>query len=134
MTCVSRVSFAILINGARSHFSKASRGLRHGFLLSSYLFLIVDGLSHALEVVKSLHLVRGLRVGRNKSLMDLLFVDDILILFLCESLKDRKLKEVLDLFCDVTGMLINVGKLAIFSIFFGGGMCSYSTSFSVLCS
>jgi hypothetical protein len=40
-TCVNFVSFVVLINGATSNFLKSYRGLRQGFPLSPFLFLLV---------------------------------------------------------------------------------------------
>jgi len=50
---VTIVSCVVLINGARSPFFLPGRGLRRGFPLPSYLFLlVVDGLSRALDEEK----------------------------------------------------------------------------------
>jgi hypothetical protein len=65
MACVTFVSFAILINGVTSGFFRSSRGLRQGFPLSPYLFLLVaEGLSRALVDAKRRRIVQGIRVGR----------------------------------------------------------------------
>jgi hypothetical protein len=48
--CVTISSFVVLINGSKSNFFKSSRGLRHGFPLSPYLFLLVaKGLSRSIS-------------------------------------------------------------------------------------
>jgi hypothetical protein len=53
MSCISSVSFVVLINGAATPFFQAERGLRQGCPLSPLLFLLVaEGLSRALKEAK----------------------------------------------------------------------------------
>jgi hypothetical protein len=67
MGCVTITSFAVLINGSTSNFFKSSRGLRQGFPLSPYLFLlVVEGLSRAISEARRL-LVHGFLMGIDAS-------------------------------------------------------------------
>lgn len=46
MACATTANYAVLINGASSETFSGSRGIRQGFQLSPYLFLlIIEGLS-----------------------------------------------------------------------------------------
>jgi hypothetical protein len=55
MSCLTLVSFTILINGLTFEFFKPSRGLRHGFPLYPLLFLIVvEGLARLLWIQEEL--------------------------------------------------------------------------------
>lgn len=56
----------------------------------------------------------GIRMGRSKCLIHLFFVDDILIFCSCADSDGNLLKEILALFCEAMGMLINVKKSAIY--------------------
>lgn len=40
MSCISFVSYLVIINGSKENMFKLNRGLRQGDLLSSFLFLI----------------------------------------------------------------------------------------------
>ena len=111
MSCVTTVSFVVLINGAASHFFHAKRGLRHGCSLSPLLFLLVaEGLSRDLKEAKCQGNLKGVKIYQNLSITHLFFVDDVLI-FCSGSVRDaRTLREILDLFSKDTGMDFNVGK------------------------
>ena len=77
---LSTTQFDILINGATSYFFKPSRGLRQDYPLSPYLFLlVVEGLSRAINDAKRQRKIRGVKIGRNKVLTHLLFVDDVIL-------------------------------------------------------
>jgi hypothetical protein len=115
MVCVTSMSFVVLINGVGSPFFQLGRGLGQGCPLYPYLFiLVVDGLSHLLAKAKGVHQLQGLKVERHERLSHLLFEDDILIFCYCVESDGRVLKEIMDLFCDVAGMVINITKHTIF--------------------
>eukprot|EP01018_Ginkgo_biloba_P002192 Gb_33330 [translate_table: standard] len=94
-----------------SVFILPSRGLRQGCPLSPLLFLLVaEGLSRALGEAKRSGQLKGIKIGGSTYLTHLLFVDDILLF--CEGTRRdvMKLKEVLNRYCTVTGMIdLNAG-------------------------
>jgi len=115
MYYVSIISFVVLINGLGSPLFKSTRGLRQGCPLSPYLFLeVVDGLSWALAKAKRVNNFQGMRLRRHEHLTHFLFVDDVLIFCFCAATKGGILKDILELFCDATSMVINVNKSSIF--------------------
>ena len=66
--CLSTVSFVVLVNGNTKGWVKASRGLRQGDLLSSFLFtLVANVLSKMLVRAKEREMLEGFRVGRNRT-------------------------------------------------------------------
>ena len=76
--CLSRVSFAVLVNGNAKGWVKASRGLRQGDPLSPFLFtLVTDVLSRMLLRAEERNSLEGFRVVRNSTRMShLQFADD----------------------------------------------------------
>ena len=80
MSCITTVSFSILINGVASPFFHAERGLRQGCSLSPLLFLLVaEGLSRDLREAKRQSSLKGIQISQNLYITHLLFVDDVLI-------------------------------------------------------
>lgn len=64
MSCLTIVSFAMLVNGATSPFFHAERGLRQGCPISPLLFLLVaEGLSRFLEHAKQSIIFHGLQIS-----------------------------------------------------------------------
>ena len=80
MSCLTTISFAVLINGAASPFFHAERGLRQGFPLSPLLFMLVaEGLSRAIRAAKVEGRFAGIQIASHLNVTHLLFVDDVLI-------------------------------------------------------
>jgi len=116
MSCISTVSFAVLINGSASPFFHSERGLRQGCPLSPLLFLLVaEGLSRAIDDARRNGTFSGIRIASNFQITHLLFVDDVLI-FCSGSRRDAEtLKDILNLFSKATGMEFNIRKSTISS-------------------
>jgi hypothetical protein len=53
-------------------------------------------------------------VVETKKLTHILFMDNVLIFCQCEGGDCRVLKEILDLFCDAIGMVVNIVKSPIY--------------------
>ena len=109
--CISSVQFVVLVNGSPSSFLPASRGIRQGCPLSPLLFiLVIEGLSLLIEEAKRQGKIKGIKISARLSLTHLLFVDDV-ILFGFGSLEEwRAFKNILDIFCEASGMSININK------------------------
>ena len=70
------------MNGRPTHFFQASKGLRQGCPLSSFLYiLMVDSLSRKLTVGKNVGTILGIKsTSEVDSINHALFVDDMLLL------------------------------------------------------
>ena len=80
MSCISLVSFVVLINGADSHFFHSEHGHKQRCPLSPLLFLLVaEGLRIFLNKSHSDGDFRGIYVSQALAITHMLFVDDILI-------------------------------------------------------
>ena len=111
MSCITTVSFSVLINGAVTPFFHAERGLRQGFPLSPLLFLLVtEGLSLLLKKEHSDGNLNDIAIAQHLQITNLLFMDDVLI-FCFGSVHDvNTISDIISLFSTTTGMEINDGK------------------------
>ncbi|WJZ84256.1 hypothetical protein VitviT2T_003869 [Vitis vinifera] len=104
--CLSSSSFAILVNGNAKGWVKASRGLRQGDPLSSFLFtLVADVLSRLIIKAEETELTKGFFVVRNRTKVSLLQFADDTIFFSKASLEHlQNLKIILLVFGQVSGL------------------------------
>jgi len=130
MSCITTVSFAVLINGSASPFFHSGRGLRQGCPLSPLLFLLVaEGLSRAIAEASRNGSFKGIKISPSFHLTHLLFVDDVLI-FCSGSRRDAEsLNSILDLFSKATGMEYNTRKSTISSSLLSDGEIARLKSF-----
>jgi len=127
MSCITDVSYSVLLNGEATSFFTSKRGLRQGCPLSPLLFLLImEALSRVISSARDRQQLSGIKLADNFYLTHLLFVDDILI-FLNGSIGDSTTfhNSVL-LFQKATGMRINEKKYTITTV----GCSIHETVFS----
>ena len=103
---------APLINGRPTNFFQATRGLRQGCPLLSFLYiLMVESLSRKLSIEKEAEIIPGIKsaIGVD-SINHALYAKDSLLLRGASLRMARAFKEILQNFCLITGALINNRK------------------------
>jgi hypothetical protein len=119
MSCVSSVSYVVIINGEPSTFFQRDKGLRQGCPLSPLLFIMVmESLSLLINGEKIDGSSTGITVSRIIKILHLLFVDDILTM--SREIIDEwaVIACILNIFQNATGLQINEGK----SLFLTAGL------------
>ncbi|RVW72587.1 hypothetical protein VitviT2T_011580 [Vitis vinifera] len=116
--CLSSVSYAVLVNGSAKGWVKASRGLRQGDPLSSFLFtLVADVLSRMLLRAEERNMLEGFRVGRNRTRVShLQFADDTIFFSNTREEDLQTLKSLLLAFGHISGLKVNLDKSNIYGI------------------
>jgi len=112
MGCVASTVFAILINGEVKKFIQSKRGLRQGYPLSPFLFILVmEGLSIMLKKGQAEGVQTGIKISRLIKILHLLFVDDVIIIFSSAKLSEwNEISKILNIFYRASGLRINIKK------------------------
>ena len=111
MSCVTTANFIVLINGTPSETFRVTRGIRQGFPLSPYLFLlIIEGLSLLIAQAKTDRKIIGLKVMGSIYLTHILFVDDVILFDDGSLLEWLHYKSLINLFCRASGMTVSPRK------------------------
>lgn len=113
---ISTAFFSILVNGSPSATFQASRGLRQGDPLSSFLFiLLAEGLGRTLKARQNQGEIRG--IGPHEEMMPQThqqFVDDTMLMGVASVREAKAIKNTLDTFKQANGLEINKGKSHLF--------------------
>eukprot|EP00253_Pinus_taeda_P033811 PITA_33811 len=113
---ISSPHFSVLVNGSPSKTFNASRGIRQGDPLSSFLFILAaEGLGRFIKQEQTTNRIKGLQIwGNNLPLTHQQFVDDIMLFGEPTVREIRQLRRILDLFAEAFGLEINKDKSCIF--------------------
>lgn len=115
MECITLVSYHIKLNGDLSESFQPERGLRQGDPLSPYLFLLcAEAFSALLQKAERDGSIAGVRICQAApSTSHLLFDDDSLILIRATEGDAKQLQDILDLYENCSGQMINKAKSAV---------------------
>ena len=105
ISCISSVSFEVLVNGGKTECFKPSRGLRQGDSLSSYLFILgQEILSRMLDSELRKKNLCGIKTSiSGPTITHVMYADDI-ILFSKASRKDATtISRILEKYCSWSG-------------------------------
>jgi hypothetical protein len=116
MRCVTRVRYAVRVNGELTEPVIPTRGIRQGDPISPYLFLLcTEGLSSLLHDSEELGQIQGIRNGRQgPPISHLLFADDSIFFARSDQHSVESLVSTLRLYCDGSGQKINHEKSTIY--------------------
>lgn len=104
MRCISSTSFSVLINGVAKGFIQPKRGLRQGYPILPYLFIIcAEVFTNLLYQVESNQLIHGLKFSRNLSIAHLLFADDSLVFIRATKEDCMNMKQLFDCYATASG-------------------------------
>lgn len=111
-TCITTVSYTVLINGEQSRSIKPQRGLRQGDPISPYLYILcTEGLS---TLIKH-NIQHGFKASRSgPPVSHLLFADDTLAFCKATMEEVHNLSCILNIYQQAPGQEINYTKSAIF--------------------
>ncbi|XP_057419022.1 uncharacterized protein LOC130713254 [Lotus japonicus] len=112
MYCVTSSSISLLWNGNRLPAFSATRGLRQGDPLSSYLFVLcMERLAHMINHEVRQGQWKPVQISQGgPGISHLFFADDVLLFAKAEVAQVRNIYRVLEDFCGASGLKINLSK------------------------
>ena len=116
MTCITTVSYSILINGETKGLITPTRGIRQGDPLSPFLFLLcIEGLNTLIVQAAIRGDIKGFALCRSGlRLTHLLFADDSLLFCRATDQQCGNILEILEVYGSCSGQQINRNKTTIF--------------------
>ncbi|XP_071725541.1 uncharacterized protein [Rutidosis leptorrhynchoides] len=116
-TCILNIQFSILLNGSPSREGVMHRGLRQGDPLSPFLFIIItEILSKLLSRDLANGFLEGCKFGNNLSINHSQFADDTIIFAQPNVRELNRIKFIMGLFFQLSGLQMNVIKTTLYGI------------------
>ena len=116
MTCITTISYSILIDGEPKGLITPTWGIRQGDPLSPFLFLLcIEGLNGLIVQAANRGDIKGFALCRNgPRLTHLLFADDSLLFRRTTDQECSNILEILEVYESCSGQQINRNKTTIF--------------------
>ena len=116
MALVSMASFSILLNGSPSRTFMHSRGLRQGYLLSPFLFvLMMEGLGTTIKIASTEGRIKGLKLTTNGSTSThQQFLDDTMLQGIPIVKEWKAFKQILNYLVMAAGTEVSLDKSKVF--------------------
>lgn len=115
MTCVTIVSYTILLNGQTHGLIKPERGIRQGDPLSPLLFILcAKALVNVLNMAEKDGKLHGIRLNKDgPAVHHLLFADDSVLMCRAEEKESATIVEYVRLYGEASGQVINKTKSSV---------------------
>ena len=112
MSCVTTLSFSILVNGKACGMIHPSRGIRQGDPLSPYLFLLcAEGFTALLDQAESEGRIRGVSICRGApKVTNLMFADESFLFCQATQAEGEIIANILQTYERASGQSINLEK------------------------
>ncbi|XP_062103477.1 uncharacterized protein LOC133814546 [Humulus lupulus] len=112
MGCITSVSFSFLLNGEVRGNVIPERGLRQGYPLSPFIFVLcAEALSGLIVEAEQNNLIEGICFGRRGvKVSHLFFVDDNIMFLNADGNGSRALKDILHRYTTASGQMVNFSK------------------------
>ncbi|KAL9667000.1 hypothetical protein QQ045_001345 [Rhodiola kirilowii] len=112
MQLVTSVTYSVRVNESYSDIIVPRRGIRQGYPLSTYLFILcTEYFTALLSKYKGLWLIEGIKISqRAPAVSHLLFADDSLLFFRVTQSSISWIRTILTIYGKVTGLHVNFEK------------------------
>ncbi|CAA7022568.1 unnamed protein product [Microthlaspi erraticum] len=117
-SCISSVSYQVLLNGEAKGHIQPTRGLRQGDPLSPFLFIILtEALVAQIRGAEEEGRLTGLKIARNSPpISHLIFADDSLFFCKADTAQCAELKRIIESYGQASGQLLNASKSSVFFV------------------
>ncbi|GJW49517.1 RNA-directed DNA polymerase, eukaryota, reverse transcriptase zinc-binding domain protein [Tanacetum coccineum] len=116
-TCLSSSRASVLVNGSPTFEFSINRGLRQGYPLSPFLFILVmEGLHNAFADAVGNGLISGININNSSINISYFFTDDVIITTGWNARDLENIIRVLHVFYLTSGLKVNIHKSNIYGI------------------